>query len=94
MEKIMRIFINDYGDLCLAFRHHHWEGDTIIVIPDDKATRRRINRVFRAVTPEKTLKKALRALSADEKAGLIVNDGYEYAIVLKDYISKVENSRF
>lgn len=90
----MRIYVSNSGYLCFAFYERSGEAETAMALPEDKATRRRINRVFRAATPEKTLKKALRGLWADEKAGMIVTDGYEYALVLEDYIRKVENSCF
>lgn len=90
----MRIFINDSGDLCLAFRRHHWEDDTIIVLPDEKAARRRINRAFRAVAPENVLQKSLRRLRALEHGGDYLPGGYEYASVLEECISEVVNSRF
>ena len=88
----MRIFVDDYGDLCLAFRSHHWEDDTIIVFPDEKATRRRINRVFRMTTREKVMQKALRRLRALEQGWGYIPGGYEYASVLDECISKVVNS--
>ena len=90
----MRIFVNDSGDLCLAFRHHHWEDDTIVILPNGKATRRRINRVFRATTPEGVLQKALRRLRALEHGGDYLPGGYEYASVLEEYISRAVNGIF
>lgn len=90
----MRIFVNDSGDLCFAFRYHHWEDDIVIALPDDKATRRRINHVFRATTSGAVLQKALRRLRALESRGGYIPSGYEYASVLEAHISEVVNSHF
>ena len=90
----MRIFVNDSGDLCFTFRRHHWEDDTIVILPDEKATRRRINRVFRATTPGEVMQKALRRLRSLEHGGDYLPGGYEYAVVLDSYVSEVVNSGF
>lgn len=64
-----------------------------VTLAEDKATRRRINAVFRAVDGREITKKSLRKLWKYEKAGLVVPDGYEYASVLNEFISAVVNNR-
>ena len=63
-------------------------------LAEDKATRRRINAIFRAVDGREITEKSLRRLWKYEKLGLVVSDGYEYALALNDFISMVVNSRF
>ena len=63
-------------------------------LAEGKATRRRINAIFRAVDGREITGKALRRLWAYEKAGLVVSDGYEYALVLNDIIGMVVNSKY
>ena len=63
-------------------------------LAEDKATRRRINAIFRAVDGREIAGKALRRLWKYEREGLVVSDGYEYALALNDIISMVVNSRF
>lgn len=63
-------------------------------LAEDKATRRRINTVFRAVDGRDITGKALRRLWQYEREGLVVSDGYEYASALNDIISMVVNNRY
>ena len=90
----MRIFINDSGDLCFSFRRHYWEDETVIILTEDHTTRRRINRVFRMTTSKRTLQKALWRLRALEHEGHYLPGGYEYAMILDNYVDEVVNSRF
>lgn len=66
----------------------------VVTLPEDKATRRGINAVFRSVDGREITQKALRSLWASEKAGLVVSDGYEYALVLNDIIYNTIKERY
>ena len=63
-------------------------------LAEDKATRRRINAVFRAVDGREITQKSLRRLWKYERDGLAVSDGYEYALALNDIINMVVNNRY
>ena len=63
-------------------------------LAEDKVTRRRINGIFRAVDGREITGKALRRLWQYEKLGLVVSDGYEYALALNDIIGMVVNNRY
>lgn len=63
-------------------------------LSEDKATRRRINALFRAVDGREVTGKALRRLWHYEREGLVVSDGYEYALALSDIICNIINDRY
>ena len=63
-------------------------------LAEDQATRRRINAIFRAVDDREIVGRALRRLWKYEKMGLVVYDGYDYALALNDIISMVVNGRY
>lgn len=65
-----------------------------VTLPEDKATRRRINAIFRAVDGREITQKSLRRLRKYEKLGLEVSDGYEYAMALNGIISDIVNGRY
>ena len=95
MEKIMLITLGKDGSLIFSwYEYPHLNRKKSATLAEDKATRRRINAIFRAVDGRDIMDKSLRRLWADEKAGLVVSGGYEYALALDEYISRVVNSRF
>lgn len=65
-----------------------------VTLAGDKATRRRINALFRAVDGREVTGKALRWLWQYEMEGLVVPDGYEYALALNDIIGMVVNNHY
>ena len=66
----------------------------LATLEEDKATRRRINAIFRAVDGCDITGRALKRLWRYEREGLVVSEGYEYASVLNEIIGMVVNDRY
>lgn len=89
------MLITECNDGSLTFSWYEYpHRKKIATLAEDKATRRRINAIFRAVDGRENVGKALRRLWKYEKLGLAVSDGYEYALALNDVISMVVNERY
>lgn len=89
------MLITESNDGSLIFTWYEYPNrKKAITLTEDKATRRRINAIFRAVDDREITQKALRRLWKYEKLGLVVTDGYEYALALNDFISMVVNNRY
>ena len=89
------MLITECKDGSLTFSWYEYpHRKKYLTLAEDKATRRRINSIFREVDGRGITGKALRRLWAYEKAGLEVPDGYEYALALNDIISIVANDRY
>ena len=89
----MLITESNDGSLTFSWCEYPYQKK-VITLTKDKATRRRINAIFRAVDGREITKKALRMLWASEKPGLVVSDAHEYALALNDSIALVVNSRY
>lgn len=89
----MLITVNESGELTFSWYEYPHRKKTA-TLAEDGATRRRINALFRAVDGRETTGKALRKLWTYEKAGLVVSEGYEYALALNDIINMVVNNRY
>ena len=95
MEKIMLITVGENGSLIFSwYEYPHLNRKKSATLAEDKATRRRINAIFRAVDGRDITDKSLRRLWKYEKLGLVVSDGYEYALALNDIISDIVNGRY
>lgn len=91
------MLITENKDCSLTFSWYEYpytHRKKSVTLAEDKVTRRRINAVFRAVDGREVTGKALRKLWTYEKEGLVVSDGYEYALALDDFISMVVNNRY
>ena len=93
MEKIMLITVGENGSLVFSW-YEYPQRKNSITLAEDKATRRRINAIFRAVDGREVTGKALRRLWQYESEGLVVSDAHEYALALNDIIALVVNSRY
>ena len=89
----MLITENKDGSLIFSW-YDYPHRKKIATLAEDKATRRRINAIFRAVDGREVTVRALRRLWKYEKLGLVVSDGYEYALALDNFISMVVNDRY
>ena len=89
----MLITVGKDGPLIFSW-HEYPHRKKSAKLAEDKATRRRINAVFRAVDGREITQKALRRLWTYEREGLVVSDGYEYALALNDIINMVVNNRY
>ena len=89
----MLITVNESGELTFSwYEYPHRKKSANLA--EDKVTRRRINAIFRAADGREVTGKALRRLWKYEKLGLVVSDGYEYALALNDIINMVVNNRY
>lgn len=89
----MLIIVGENGSLIFSW-YEYPRRKKVITLPEDKVTRRRINAIFRAVDGREIVGKALRRLWQYEREGLVVSDGYEYALALNDIISDIVNGRY
>ena len=91
------MLITENKDCSLTFSWYEYpytHRKKSVTLAEDKVTRRRINAIFRAADGREVTGKALRRLWKYEKEGLVVSDGYEYALALNDFISMVVNNRY
>lgn len=89
----MLITVNESGELTFSWYEYPHRKKSV-TLAEDRATRRRINEIFRVVDGREITGKALRRLWTYEKSGLVVSDEFEYALVLNDIINMVVNDRY
>lgn len=91
------MLITENKDCSLTFSWYEYpytHRKKSVTLAEDKVTRRRINGIFRAVDGREVTGKALRRLWKYEKEGLVVSEGYEYALALNDIIGMVVNNLY